>query len=253
MYSMIILTWKPIVIHINLFNHTFLFFIFWKGPYWLAHYQTFWNIGHSPIEAPLWTASCKIETNVLPMGYLFTLYTRELTFGKPCGIKMRCYMQRFGGQLGNNGEPHGNTLGTWWKQEKKEKYSSSSSFPEKKKIGPVMSPCWAFHCLHGTFILKTLYHHIWPGLMAWNSPKKERRKNSPLPTPPPKNEKKLVNAFEPFIGCIVTLVSKTVCHHFWPGLIALPKNTLPIARGCTSSYAGTFTFLSMASYSLWRN
>jgi hypothetical protein len=31
MYSMIILTWKPTVIHINLFNHTFLFFIFWKG------------------------------------------------------------------------------------------------------------------------------------------------------------------------------------------------------------------------------
>ncbi len=83
MYSMIILTWKPIVIHINLFNHTFLFFIFWKGPYWLAHYKTFWDIGHSPLEAPLWTGSCKIETNVfLPMGHLFTLYTRELTFGQ---------------------------------------------------------------------------------------------------------------------------------------------------------------------------
>jgi hypothetical protein len=26
----------------------------------------FWNIGHSPIEAPLWTTSSKIETNVAP-------------------------------------------------------------------------------------------------------------------------------------------------------------------------------------------
>jgi hypothetical protein len=69
--------------------------------------------------------------------------------------------------------------------------------------------------------------------MAWNSPKKTKKKNSPLLLPPSK-EKKLGPSsmhVEPFIGCIATLVSKTVCHHFWPGLIALPKNTLPNARG----------------------
>jgi hypothetical protein len=65
----------------------------------------------------------------------------------------------------------------------------------------------------------------------------KRKKNKvaagALPTPPSNRKKTgpLVNAFEPFIGCIETLVSKTVCHHFWPGLIALPKNTLPNARG----------------------
>jgi hypothetical protein len=84
---------------------------------------------------------------------------------------------------------------------------------------------------------KLIFGHIWPGLMAWNSPKKEKRKNSPLPHPPlprPSKEKKLGPSLmhvEPRIGCIATLVSKTVCHHFWPGLIALPKNPLPIARG----------------------
>jgi hypothetical protein len=56
--------------------------------------------------------------------------------------------------------------------------------------------------------------------VAWangmEQPKKEKRKNSPLPTPPSKRKKTgpLVNAFEPFIGCIATLVPKTVCHHF---------------------------------------
>jgi hypothetical protein len=31
-----------------------LFFVF-EEPYRLAHHLIFWNIGHSPIEAPLWT------------------------------------------------------------------------------------------------------------------------------------------------------------------------------------------------------
>jgi len=66
--------------------------------------------------------------------------------------------------------------------------------------------------------------------MAWNSPKKENNH-----TPPPLKKKKklgpLLMHVEPFIGCIAALVSKTVCHYFWPGLIALPKNSLPIARG----------------------
>jgi len=125
----------------------------------------------------------------------FSIYIHESwPFGKPYGIKMRCYMQRFGGQLGNNGKPHGNTLGTWWEQEKKMNYSSSSSFPQKKKL----DLSWVharplIGCMELLF-RKLIFGHIWPSLMAWNSPKKEKRKNS---LPPPLKRKKigpLVNA-----------------------------------------------------------
>jgi hypothetical protein len=60
----------------------FSFFGFLKGPYQFAHHQFVWNIGHSSTEAPLWTTSCKIDTNVLSMVYLFSLYTWELNFGQ---------------------------------------------------------------------------------------------------------------------------------------------------------------------------
>ncbi len=175
MYSMIILIWKPIVIHINLFNHTFLFFIFWKGPYWLAHYQFFGDIGHSPIEAPFWTASCKIETNVLPVDYLFTLYTRELTFGQTMWNQNEVLHATFWGttweQWGTSWQRIGNMMGT----RELRKIFLLLILSRKEKIGPVMSPCWAIPWLHGTSMSKTLCHHIWPGLMAWNSPKKEKR------------------------------------------------------------------------------
>jgi hypothetical protein len=28
-----------------------------------------------------------------------------------------------------------------------------------------MSPCWAFHWLHETFVSKNVCHHFWPGLI----------------------------------------------------------------------------------------
>jgi hypothetical protein len=97
----------PIVIHINYFMGVLTLFFFWRGPYWLAYHNFFGNIEHAPIEAPLWTASCKIETNVLPMAYLCRFILHESwTLGKPYGIKVRCYWERFGGTLW---EPHGNT------------------------------------------------------------------------------------------------------------------------------------------------
>jgi hypothetical protein len=46
-------------------------------------------------------------------------------------------MQRFGGQLGNNGEPHGNMMGT----REKRKILLLLILSRKEKIGPVMSPC----------------------------------------------------------------------------------------------------------------
>jgi hypothetical protein len=49
------------------------------------------------------------------------------------------------------------------------------SFPKKKKAGLLMSPCRAFHWLHGTFMSKTLCHHFWPGLMTWQHPQKRKK------------------------------------------------------------------------------
>jgi hypothetical protein len=71
-------TGVPIVIHINYFMGAitlFFSFSFLKGPHRLAHHQVFGNIGHSPLESPCWTASCKIRTNLLHMAHLFSLYT----------------------------------------------------------------------------------------------------------------------------------------------------------------------------------
>jgi hypothetical protein len=45
-------------------------------------------------------------------------------------------MQRFGGQLGNNEEPHGNMMGT---REKRKIFLLILS--RKEKTGPVVSPC----------------------------------------------------------------------------------------------------------------
>jgi hypothetical protein len=47
---------------------TFFFLRFlWKEPYWLAHQQSFWKIGHHfPIEAPIWTAICKNRNKCAP-------------------------------------------------------------------------------------------------------------------------------------------------------------------------------------------
>ncbi len=125
----------------------------------------------------------------------FSLYIQETwPLGKPCGIKMRCYMQRFGGQLGNNGEPHGNTLGTWWEQEKKKKYSFSS-FPERKKL----DLSWVHNepCIGR---MELLFRKLFVTDLAWangmEQPQKRKKKKFPPPKPPPKKEKTgpLVNA-----------------------------------------------------------
>jgi hypothetical protein len=70
--------------HINWFMGAF-YFIFEKKSYSLAHHHFFWNIGHSCMEVPpLWTPSCKIETNVFPLKPTFSVYIHgSWTLGKP--------------------------------------------------------------------------------------------------------------------------------------------------------------------------
>jgi hypothetical protein len=128
-----------------------------------------------------------------------------------------------------------NLMGTHWEHDgNKRKKKNIPSHPfQKEKNWTCHESIMSLALAAWNFYFENSLSPIWPGLMAWNSPKKEKRKNSPLPNPRPKRKKlgpSLMHV-EPFNGCIATLVSKTVCHHFWPGLIALPKNTLPITRG----------------------
>ncbi len=131
--------WVAIVIHMNYFMGVLTLFLLFKGPYWLAHHQVFWNIGHSPIEAPLWTTSCKIETNVLPTAHLFSLYTWEMNLRQIILDKSKCYWERFEEQPWEFGNPMGTIRNMMGTREKK-----------------------AFHWLHATFVSKTVGLHFHP-------------------------------------------------------------------------------------------
>jgi hypothetical protein len=53
-----------------------------KEPSWFGPSpKKFQTLGTLPLQAHLWTTIHKIETNVLPMAHLFTLYTWGLNFG----------------------------------------------------------------------------------------------------------------------------------------------------------------------------
>ncbi len=84
-----------------------LFYLFsLKGPYWLAHHQIFWNIGQFHIEAPLYTAGCKIKTNML------NLDTWELNFGQTIWDKTEVLLRIFWGTTWELGQLFGNLMGT---------------------------------------------------------------------------------------------------------------------------------------------
>jgi hypothetical protein len=59
----------------------------------------------------------------------------------------------------------------------------------------------------------------------------QKKSFSPLP-PPPQTYGNKSSHLESMIGAFPLAASislpKRVCHHFWPGLISLAKNTLPI-------------------------
>jgi hypothetical protein len=77
----------------------------------LAHHQFFWNIGHSPIEAPLWTA----------------------IWDKSGAI---------GNFLGEQIENSRNIIGTHMEHdENKGKKKKNPPSPKRKKTGSLMCPC----------------------------------------------------------------------------------------------------------------
>jgi hypothetical protein len=119
---------------------SFFSLFFLKEPYWLAHHQFFQNIGHSPIEVPLWTPPPLLIRNKCGplIAYLFSSYTGELNLGKPYETKLRCFWER----LGNLRNP----MGTHWEQrrEKENLPSNPPLPPQKKTTGSLMSACWAF-------------------------------------------------------------------------------------------------------------
>ncbi len=131
------------------------------------------------------------------MAHLFSLFTWELSFGQTIGDKIEVLLGTFQGE--NLGESFGNLMGTHMEQKGKiAKNSSSLYLSKRKKTGPLMSPCWAFHWLHGTFIFETVCHHFWNGMTT--SPKKKKHKNPSAPSCPKikKPDPSLVYA-EPFI------------------------------------------------------
>ncbi len=68
--------------------------------------------GMPPIEAPLWTPSCKIEISVQCRFILFSLHTEELNFGQTIWDTTQVLL----------GTSWGTHLRTCWKQEKLYKF-----------------------------------------------------------------------------------------------------------------------------------
>ncbi len=124
---------NTLLIHINWFMGMFIIlFLFLIEPYSLAHQQFFWNIEHSPMEAPLSTPSCKIETN------LFVIW--EFNFRQTIWDKTRCYWdwERLRGTTCEPGESQGNMRRTYWehignKEEKQKKKNLPPPHPQREK------------------------------------------------------------------------------------------------------------------------
>jgi hypothetical protein len=95
----------------------------------------FGTIGHSPIDAPLWTPSHKNKNKCAALWPTFSFYIHESwTLGKPYGIKLRCHWEQL--------ENLGILMWTWWehigneKKEAKKSPSSSSSSSPFDALGP---------------------------------------------------------------------------------------------------------------------
>jgi hypothetical protein len=79
----------------------------------------FWNIEHSPMEAPLWTSQLENRNKCISQQpiYLFSLYTWELNLGQTLWDKIKVL-------LGTSREQNENMLGTHWEQGRKTKNNS---------------------------------------------------------------------------------------------------------------------------------
>ncbi len=89
------------MIHINYFTGVLTLLSFLEGAIGPSPI-VFGSIGHSPIEEPLWTSSCKIETSVHLMGHLFSfMYIRVEFWANHTGVKSDMLLGTIGEQLGN--------------------------------------------------------------------------------------------------------------------------------------------------------
>ncbi len=146
-------------------------------------------------------------------------YTGEKgrTLGKTYGNKWGAKGNTLGEHIGNLR----NILGT------KEKWKKSSSHPHPKLKWKKIKATWVpAHWLH--VFLVAVGHHFGPCLLAgaFIEQGRKTKNNSPQHTqPPPLLRKKKTRAHLDCmmilpIGCMKLLFSKTVRHHFWPGLMA---------------------------------
>jgi hypothetical protein len=138
----------------------FSFFLGGKEPYWLAHHQFFQNIGHSPIEEPLSTPSCKLETNAVPYCLPFQFIYTRVELGQTIWDQTEVL-------LGTSWK----TWGTPWEHigNKKWKPPIQPSSSPKKKNRPPPHECMLsllIGCMKKLIFSKTVCHHFWPGLMA---------------------------------------------------------------------------------------
>jgi len=81
--------------------------------------NVFWNIEHSPMEAPLWTSQLQNRNKCISQQpiYLFSLYTWELNLRQTLWDKIKVL-------LGTSREHNENMLGTHWEQGRKTKKNS---------------------------------------------------------------------------------------------------------------------------------
>jgi len=152
----------------------FLFFLFWKDPYWLAHQQFFGNIvGRAPNRSSTsLEPSCKIENKCAPLQfYLFSLYTWELNFGQtiwdhktqvPLGTSS-------GMHLGTVWELNGNMLGTHWVWGKMKKKTISSQnclslfLSHAKGRGRILGTKCVCVCVWCTYYISNMPKAFWSG------------------------------------------------------------------------------------------
>jgi len=145
------------VIHINYSSWVFsqLFFLF-KGSHkmdWCI-INLFWNwtLGHSPIDAPLWTPPCTIKKQMCsPIAHLFSLCISELNFGQTIWEKSVVLLGISWGTTWGLEEPFGNLMGTHWEQGKNQKNPSSTLPPQQFLVPALLTtmllpPLFCFLC-----------------------------------------------------------------------------------------------------------
>jgi hypothetical protein len=126
-----------------------LFFLFFSRSH--IHWPIgnfFGTLGMPPIEAPLWTPTCKIKINVHP--WILVYIQGSWTLCKPYGIKPRCYREQLGEhiwELENPWETHWEHMGNMKKEKKipnvfqnhcvPDLFPISQSVPQSTSICPI--------------------------------------------------------------------------------------------------------------------